>query len=765
MAVPTGARVLEDDGATVVNRARRCQVRVTSRSSIPSECAGLGASPTPNHAVRAARRLKRRRAKLEPRRGMASLAAMRTASPQPSTKSDAVDAAPAEVRAVRVLLPGSVDAADAALLTAGDRRPFALVGRWAGARALVGGEPIDVCDPDADPFALLDSQLRVTGDVSCGFVGGGWVGALPYRLAARVERIDAFPAGDGSAPPFPPALAFYDHLLRCDAGGRWWFEALWSDDRSAALTARLAELRDRVAAGAPEAPALSPTEWLPTPSTAGHANVVAACRTRIAAGDIFQANLSLRLSARLDDEPVHLFTHGVQRIEPDRAAFVAGPAGAIASLSPELFVQRRQRELTCAPIKGTRPRSTDAHQDLAARDSLANSAKDRAENVMIVDLMRNDLGRVCEVGSVQVRALADVRPHAGVWHLVSEVAGTARAGLGDGRILAAMFPPGSVTGAPKLAAINVISELESSPRRAFCGAIGFSSPAAGMEFNVAIRTFECARGRAWLDVGGGIVADSLPAQETAECLGKVAPLLAALNGRLIMPSRPRPGPAPPRLAARPTPRPDPATGIFETLLVIDGKIVDAAPHLERLRSSAVELYGTPVDASVTTEIHRLARAHTGRGRLRIRCAADGSIDLEYGPAPHPPAAATLQPMTVPGGLGAHKWQDRRLLDALERAAAPAAPLLVDTDGLVLETPRANVFAVLDRGLVTPPLDGRILPGTTRARLIRSANARGRDCAERPIHIDELAAARAILTTGALAGVARVGALKSSAILA
>jgi para-aminobenzoate synthetase / 4-amino-4-deoxychorismate lyase len=112
-------------------------------------------------------------------------------------------------------------------------------------------------------------------------------------------------------------------------------------------------------------------------------------------------------------------------------------------------------------------------------------------------------------------------------------------------------------------------------------------------------------------------------------------------------------------------------------------------------------------------------------------------------------------MTVPGGLGAHKWQDRRLLDALERAAAPAAPLLVDTDGLVLETPRANVFAVLDRGLATPALDGRIPPGTTRARLIRSANARGRDCAERPIHIDEVAAARAILTTGALAGVARV----------
>jgi hypothetical protein len=138
---------------------------------------------------------------------VASLAAMRATSPEPSTESDAVVAgrAPTEVRAVRVLLSGSVAAADAALLTAGDRRSFALVGRWAGAQALVGSEPIDVCEAQTDPFALLDSELRVTGDVSGGFVGGGWVGSLPYRLAARATRERERPAtwrrraaGDGS---------------------------------------------------------------------------------------------------------------------------------------------------------------------------------------------------------------------------------------------------------------------------------------------------------------------------------------------------------------------------------------------------------------------------------------------------------------------------------------------------------------------------------------------------------------------------------------
>src|SRR3954452_13548956 len=211
---------------------------------------------------------------------------------------------------------------------------------------------------------------------------------------------------------------------------------------------------------------------------------------------------------------------------------------------------------------------------------------------MILALVRNDLGRVCEYGTVGVPALAEPRPHAGVWHLVSEVEGRRRAGVGDGELVAALFPPGSVTGAPKVAAMDAISALESAARQVFCGAIGFASPAAGLELSVAIRTFEYRDGHVWLDVGGGVTAGSDPDAEAAECLAKAGPLLAALGSEPAVIDTPRapgapggtaapgaagpgaPAPVPRRLGPRPLPRPSPATGIFETLLVADGVAVD-----------------------------------------------------------------------------------------------------------------------------------------------------------------------------------------------
>src|SRR5204862_4796133 len=169
-------------------------------------------------------------------------------------------------------------------------------------------------------------------------------------------------------------------------------------------------------------------------------------------------------------------------LEPEHAAYFAGPWGAIASLSPELFLRRRGRTVVTAPIKGT-------HEQ---RDPLAASAKDHAENVMIVDLMRNDLGRSCAYGSIAVRQLAQPTRGPGVWHLVSEVAGTLRPDVGDGELVRGCFPPGSVTGAPKIKAMEVISQLESTAREADTGAIGYASPVAGLEPSVAIRTFDVA---------------------------------------------------------------------------------------------------------------------------------------------------------------------------------------------------------------------------------------------------------------------------------
>ncbi len=210
---------------------------------------------------------------------------------------------------------------------------------------------------------------------------------------------------------------------------------------------------------------------------------------------------------------------------------------AVASLSPELFLRRAGHAVTSKPIKGTARRGGDPGEAAAQLAELERSAKNRSENVMIVDLVRNDLSRVCVPGTVTVPDLLGAEPHPGVWHLVSTVEGTLGDGVTDGDLLRAAFPPGSVTGAPKVRALEIIDELELAPREAYTGAIGYRSPVAGLELNVAIRTFEFAAGRCWLGAGGGIVADSDPEAEYAECLIKATPLITAIGARLDVNAR------------------------------------------------------------------------------------------------------------------------------------------------------------------------------------------------------------------------------------
>jgi para-aminobenzoate synthetase/4-amino-4-deoxychorismate lyase len=342
-----------------------------------------------------------------------------------------------------------------------------------------------------------------------------------------------------------------------------------------------------------------------------------------------------------------------------------------------------------------------------------------------------------------------------VWHLVSEVEGLLRDEIGDGELVRAAFPPGSVTGAPKVAAMNVIAELESTPRELYTGAIGFASPLAGLELSVAIRTFEFRSGRAWLGVGGGIVSDSAGAAEAAECEVKAAPLLEAIGATLERTST-DPGlstPCPRRLAPRPVPRPDPSKGVFETLLVLGGRPVDLEPHLCRLRASVLALYGFEPPAGLAEQL--LAESlGLERARLRVDVDPRRQIRVEVSPVRARPPA-TLWPATVPGGLGAHKWSDRRLLESLI-AAADGEPLLCDLDGLVLESARANVFVVESGTLATPPVDGRILPGVTRARVLELARDLGFEVREEPIDLGRLARAEEIFLTGAIGGVMRGG---------
>jgi para-aminobenzoate synthetase/4-amino-4-deoxychorismate lyase len=360
----------------------------------------------------------------------------------------------------------------------------------------------------------------------------------------------------------------------------------------------------------------------------------------------------------------------------------------VASLSPELFLRRTGPNVVTRPVKRTRHRPAGQRNAARERHTLLHSAKDRAENVMIVDLMRNDLSRVCVAGSVRVPRLLVPEAHPGVWHLVSDVHGMLSTSIGDGDLIAAAFPPGSVTGAPKVRAVEIIHELEATPREAYTGAIGYRSPLAGLELNVAIRTFEFHGDRVCLGSGGGITARSADDDEYRECLLKAALLIAALGASIDeKPSPPSAGDA----AIPPSMRPRPAAGVFTSLRVTNGQAGHLGRHLARLEDSTRALYGKQLPVALDTKLAAcLAEQPTGRLRITARLVGGPlQVSAEVIPEGPGPTTVALRPVTIPGGLGAHKWSDRRLLADLGTGAGPGEHLLIeDHNGDVLETDRA-----------------------------------------------------------------------------
>lgn len=373
--------------------------------------------------------------------------------------------------------------------------PAALTGHWFGASAVIAPSvpirPVDV----ADAFAVRPGSQSSA-------VGGGWIGYLSYPD----------PGSDGRGARIPEAAGGWtDCVLRCDRDRQWWYESLtgapmpdWLAD---ALTTPVAARAYRI-------------DW-DAADRAAHRAGVLACLEAIRAGEAYQACVCTQFTGAIAGEPLDFFIDGVARTAPARAAYVAGPWGAVASLSPELFLCRRGDVVTSSPIKGTLPL-------YAPPSALRASSKDVAENVMIVDLVRNDLGRVAVTGSVTVPELLVVRPAPGVWHLVSTVSAQLPVELPTSALLDAAFPPASVTGTPKLRARQLISQWEQSRRGVYCGTVGLASPVAGCELNVAIRTVEFdATGSAVLGSGGGITADSDADAEWEECLHKAAPIIGA----------------------------------------------------------------------------------------------------------------------------------------------------------------------------------------------------------------------------------------------
>ena len=665
----------------------------------------------------------------------------------------------AAVRFERAPLGADPSLAQVVAAIAGEERPFVLTGRWglpetapAEARSIVAGAaPVWQLGPGADPLLAFDEVPPLQGDVPPGAIGGGLVGWLGYDLSRTVE------VTLGPQPPRPeplPAarLAWYTNVLRRDEHGVWWVEALLPGaNETATVETALARWRARLEVAAP-IPAARLGVMRPHGGAATHLAAIEQTLERIRAGELFQANVCLRLEGELGGTAAGLADAVLGATDPWYGGWIDGGKGrAIVSASPELFLRRTEREVVTHPIKGTAPRSagvTDPAGDPRAADLVA-SAKDQAEHVMIVDLMRNDLGRVCDYGTVRWEAHPRLEAHAGVWHLVSEVGGHLHEDWGDGRLLRATFPPGSVTGAPKVQAMRVIAAVEGTAREVYTGALGLSSPASGLELAVAIRTLEVSGSRAWIGVGGGIVADSRPEAELAEALSKAAALVAAAGGTIEASAEPAAASVVDSLAGVPwlpsaSQRPDPHAGLIDTIAVDAGVPRHIDRHLARLDRSLRQLGHAPLDAGTGRRVREFAAAEAAPGqdgRVRMIAVPDDADrggralvpQLQFVPREPDAGPLLLAPLVIPGGLGTHKWLDRRLVNATT-AQLGATPLLLDSDGTILETGWANLWWVEDGVLCTPVLDGRQLPGVMRGLLLERR-------AEAPLPVREVAGRR------------------------
>ena len=420
-----------------------------------------------------------------------------------------------------------------------------------------------------------------------------------------------------------------------------------------------------------------------------------AVKNYIAAGDIYQANLSFRARFPFLGEPRALYEQLLAASGARHCGYVDDGERQILSLSPELFFDlSRDGVLTVRPMKGTAPRQGN---DTAEREALAASAKNRAENLMIVDLIRNDLSRIAETGSVAVSNLFQVETYPTLHTMVSTVTAKRRGGIGMADILRALFPCGSVTGAPKIRAMEILRQLEASPRGAYCGAVGFFAPDGCAQFNVAIRTLTTCGGRGEIGIGGGVVQDSQADSEYAECLLK-ARFFEAVRKPLEL---------------------------IETLRWDNG-FVRLDGHMKRMEGAARSL-GLPYD-SCTARI-ALQQAITGRtGPLRVRLtlSEDGHHHATAhemgGDPPHWTYVISPQSTDSRDLLLRHKTNWRELYEGEVKRLGTDEVIFRNERGELTEGARSNLFVRRGDMLLTPPLSAGVLDGRLRAELIEQGKA-------------------------------------------
>ena len=428
-------------------------------------------------------------------------------------------------------------------------RPFLVLESKGTRLSLRGGGKTET--HQGNPFHFLKKAVescKLAAHPSLPFAGGA-VGYLGYDLRHFVERLPAAAADDLCVPDM--AMAFYDTALVADHQTRraWIAAADLGVPGRPNAEHRAAELFERLSSGTPaaghesldrentprspasfEAGEQPPPEIVCNFTRADYLRAIQRAKDYIAAGDIFQVNLSRRFEARISTSAPELYLR-LRRINPaPMAAYLGGGDFAVVSASPERFLRLRRGRVETRPIKGTRPRGRTPEEDAALAQELLRSEKDAAELAMIVDLERNDLGRVCSYGTVRVTRPKALESFPTVHHLVATVVGRLHAGCDRTELLKATFPGGSITGAPKIRAMQIIDELEPTRRSVYTGAIGYLGFDGGMDLNIAIRTFLVQGDRAWFQAGGGIVADSQPESEYDETAQKARALIEAVAG-------------------------------------------------------------------------------------------------------------------------------------------------------------------------------------------------------------------------------------------
>nr|WP_086492390.1 aminodeoxychorismate synthase component I [Novosphingobium panipatense] len=451
----------------------------------------------------------------------------------------------------------------------------------------------------------------------------------------------------------------------------------------------------------------------PQISTGNYASAFGRLRGAIEAGDIYQANLTFPLAGPWHGDPLALYA----AIRPSAAA---GHGGVICdgsqwllSFSPELFFALEQGRITVRPMKGTRPRGHDDAEDAALRAELSASAKDRAENLMILDLMRNDLSRVAEAGSVRAENPFAIETYPTVHQMVSTVRARLSPGLGAVDILRALFPCGSITGAPKIRAMELIDAVEPHTRGPYCGSIGRIDPTGDATFNVAIRTLrltgdENGGGRAVLGVGSAVVADSQALPEWRECLVK---------GGFVRESAGASSPA--------------SFDLIETMCFTPEKGIPLLElHLERIRASA-ETLGFSFDRhALRNAIQALCFDAEAPSKLRLVASRSGAYALELAALPETfsgPVTVGVLPLPVDSGDWRlrHKTSDRGFYEAglaVGKNAGAQEVLFLRDDGLLTEGTFTNLFVERGGKLLTPPAALGLLPGVLRRSLIEEGRA-------------------------------------------